>query len=161
MGCPVPAQKATIGLVDNIFTRIGADDNLLENSSTFMMEMKDMAHMINHSTEKSFLVIDELGRGTSVEDGKALAYSIMDYFLKNHCRCLFSTHFHDCHEFFKNRTQYYYCDYKFNPLLTFTYKIVEGITQESFGLHSATLAGIPKNIIDQAQWILDNYQKKS
>ena len=154
MGGPIPAQYGHIGIVDNIFTRIGSDDNLLSNESTFMVEMKEMTTMIKESTHKSFLVIDELGRGTSINDGLAIAQSIVEYFNDLKCRCLFSTHFHDLYKNLPKNIKYYYCDYYFNPQIVFTYKIIEGITNESFGLHVAQLAGIPASIIHRAQDIL-------
>jgi DNA mismatch repair protein MutS len=159
MGCPVPAKSAFIAIVDNIFTRIGADDNLLEGASTFMVEMEEMASMINNATPKSFLIIDELGRGTSVQDGIAIARAIIEFFITLKSSCLFSTHFHNLNEFIDEESvSYYHCGYKFDPLLQFTYKIEKGITHESFGIHVAQLAGIPKKIIDRAKDFYREYQ---
>jgi DNA mismatch repair protein MutS len=155
IGSPVPAHQANIGIVDNLFTRIGSDDNLLSNESTFMVEMKEMKVMIEEATHKSFLVIDELGRGTSIRDGLAIAQSMIEYFNELKCSCLFSTHFHDLYKNLSPKIKYYYCDYYFNPHIIFTYKIVEGITKESFGIHVAELAGISKSIIDKAKQILN------
>ena len=152
MGLPVPAKSAIISIVDNIFTRIGADDNLLEGSSTFMVEMEEMAAMIKNATPKSFLIIDELGRGTSVKDGVAIARAIIEYFVNLKSSCLFSTHFHNLNQLIENKlVEYYHCGYRFSPQLEFTYKIEPGITDESFGIHVAQLAGIPLDIIDKAK----------
>jgi DNA mismatch repair protein MutS len=152
MGLPVPAQWAIISIVDNIFTRIGADDNLLEGSSTFMVEMEEMAAMIKNATPKSFLIIDELGRGTSVRDGIAIARAIIEYFVQLKSSCLFSTHFHNLNQLIHDKSvEYYHCGYKFSPHLQFTYKMEPGVTHESFGIHVAQLAGIPQDIIDKAR----------
>ncbi len=156
MGAPIPAQKGILGIIDNIFTRIGADDNLMEGESTFMVEMEEMAHMIKEATPKSLLIIDELGRGTSVKDGLAIAQSIIEYLVQLKCKCLFSTHFHQLHKLINYEgIQYFHCGYFFKPQLQFTYKIMEGVTEESFGIHVAELAGLPKNIIDKAKGYLN------
>lgn len=161
MGCPVPAKKATIGIVDNIFTRIGADDDLIEGSSTFMVEMEEISHIIKQSTHKSLILIDELGRGTSVHDGVIIAQSIIEYLNNLHCRCLFSTHFHNLNELLHNQSiEYYYCGYRFDPHLIFTYKILKGMTDESFGVHVAQLAGLPDHIIKRCQQLLKNNLEK-
>jgi DNA mismatch repair protein MutS len=155
MGCPVPAKEAILGIADNIFTRIGADDNLMEGSSTFMVEMEEMAFMIKNATPKSLLIIDELGRGTAIGDGTAIARAIIQYLIQLKSPCLFSTHFHNLDELISGGgVEYFYCGYEFKPRLTFTYKMVKGITKESFGIHVAQLAGLPSDIINQAQGFL-------
>ena len=157
IGSFVPAEEANIGLVDNIFSRIGADDNLIGGESTFMVEMQEISHMLKQATTKSLMIIDELGRGTSVKDGAAIATAVVEYICNSiHCRCLFSTHFYSICPLFMNI--FSICFFHFGYILQddqifFTYKIEPDVCDESFGIYVAKLAGIPQTIINRAMEI--------
>ncbi len=157
IGSFVPASSATIGLTDRIFTRIGAHDVLVEHRSTFMVEMYECANILNNATEKSLVILDEVGRGTSTYDGVAIAWSITEY-LHNHIgkvgpRTLFATHYHELIELEDRLSQvknYHVSVKNVNGEIHFLYKLKEGGISESFGIHVASLAGLPKDVIDNA-----------
>ncbi len=157
IGSFVPASSATIGLTDRIFTRIGAHDVLVENRSTFMVEMYECANILNNATEKSLVILDEVGRGTSTYDGVAIAWSITEY-LHDHIgkkgpRTLFATHYHELIELEErmSRIKNYHVSIKnVNGDIHFLYKVEEGGISESFGIHVASLAGLPKDVITNA-----------
>jgi DNA mismatch repair protein MutS len=154
IGSLVPAQEASIGLVDNIFSRIGADDNLIGGESTFMVEMQEISHMLKEATPKSLMIIDELGRGTSVKDGAAIATAVVEYIChKLHCRCIFSTHFHSICKDLSNIPSVAFFHFGYilkDEQIFFTYKIQNNICDESFGIYVAKLAGISQEIINRA-----------
>ena len=158
MGSFVPAKSCLLPVTDQIFTRIGARDHLARGESTFMVEMKEMAEILSMATEKSFLVLDEVGRGTSTNDGMAIAYAILEY-LSRHLRAktLFATHYHELTTLAK----------KDNPIsnrkvdirerdgkLVFLRKVVEGQADRSYGIEVARLSGLPQEILDRAQFLL-------
>ena len=150
-GLFVPAEKAELGLVDKIFSRVGASDNLSQGQSTFMVEMMETASILNRATEKSFIIFDEVGRGTSTYDGLAIAWSILEYLLeKLKAKVLFATHYHELTSLNKKSRQIknYKMEIKeWNNEIIFLYKILQGEANKSYGLEVAKLAGLPKDLI--------------
>lgn len=160
IGCYVPAESARIGIVDKIFTRVGASDNLSQGESTFMVEMTEAANILNNVSDHSLVLFDELGRGTSTYDGISIAWAIVEY-LHEHsgvgARTLFATHYHELNEMEKHfpRIRNYNVSVKeMNGKIIFLRKLMEGGTEHSFGIHVAQLAGMPQSIIKRANVIL-------
>jgi DNA mismatch repair protein MutS len=160
IGCYVPAESAKIGIVDKIFTRVGASDNLAVGESTFMVEMTEAANILNNATDKSLVLFDELGRGTSTYDGISIAWAIVEY-LHEHsgvgARTLFATHYHELNEMEKHfpRIKNFNVSVKeMNGKVIFLRKLVEGGSEHSFGIHVAQLAGMPNAIVKRANVIL-------
>lgn len=164
MGCYVPVQSAKIGVVDKIFSRVGASDNLANDLSTFMIEMIETANILKKATKRSFVIMDEIGRGTSTLDGLAIAISVVEYlneYIKS--RTLFATHYHelvDLKDQLKLVTSYKLDVKENNGNIIFTYKVVPGETDRSYGVHVAQLAGIPNPVVVRAQEILDQLEKQ-
>ena len=160
MGCFVPAKSARIGVVDKIFTRIGASDDLASGQSTFMVEMNEMANIINNATSKSLLIIDEIGRGTSTFDGLAIAWAIVEYITdkkKMGARTLFATHYHELtvlEEQIKEVKNYCITAKKREDDIVFLRKIIRGGADESYGIEVAKLAGISDVVVKKAKKIL-------
>ena len=163
-GLFVPAEKAEIGLVDKIFSRVGASDNLSQGQSTFMVEMMETASILNRATEKSFIIFDEVGRGTSTYDGLAIAWAIIEYLLeKLKAKVLFATHYHELTLLNKksNKIKNYKMEIKeWNNEIIFLYKIVQGEANKSYGLEVAKLAGLPDDLIFKASEILNSFEQK-
>ena len=164
IGSYVPADKASVGVFDKIFTRIGASDNLSEGMSTFMMEMIETSRIVNEATENSLVILDELGRGTSSEDGLAIAYSVLEFIaLKIKCLTLFATHYKDLCDMSEKYNQILNKTLQikqWNDEVIFHYKVIDGISEGSFGIHVANLAGINQAIISRAKEVLKNIDKK-
>ena len=168
IGSFVPASSANIGLTDRIFTRIGAHDVLVEHRSTFMVEMYECANILNNATERSLVILDEVGRGTSTYDGVSIAWSITE-FLHNRIgkigpRTLFATHYHELIELEEilQRVKNYHVSIKnVDGDIHFLYKLKEGGISESFGIHVASLAGLPKEVIKNANSIMSQFHKES
>ena len=164
IGSYVPADKASVGVFDKIFTRIGASDNLSEGMSTFMMEMIETSRIVNEATENSLVILDELGRGTSSEDGLAIAYSVLEFIaLKIKCLTLFATHYKhlcDMSEKYNQILNKTLQIKQWNDEVIFHYKVIDGISEGSFGIHVANLAGINQAIISRAKEVLKNIDKK-
>ena len=165
MGCFVPASEAKIGVVDRIFTRIGALDNIMRGQSTFMVEMMETARILNQATSRSLVVLDEIGRGTSTFDGLSIAWAVAEY-LHDHPslrpKTLFATHYHELTELAltKERVKNYNVAVKeWGGEIIFLRKIVEGGTNRSYGIQVARLAGLPQKVIDRAKEILSNLEK--
>jgi DNA mismatch repair protein MutS len=165
MGCFVPASEVRIGVVDRIFTRIGALDNIMRGQSTFMVEMMETARILNQATSKSLVVLDEIGRGTSTFDGLSIAWAVSEY-LHDHPsirpKTLFATHYHELTELAatKERVKNYNVLVKeWGGEIIFLRKIVEGGTNRSYGIQVARLAGLPQKVIDRAKEILSNLEK--
>jgi DNA mismatch repair protein MutS len=165
MGSFVPAKEAQIGVVDRIFTRIGALDNIMRGQSTFMVEMMETARILNQATSRSFVVLDEIGRGTSTFDGLSIAWAVAEY-LHDHLslrpKTLFATHYHELTELAltKERVKNYNVAVKeWSGEIIFLRKIVEGGTNRSYGIQVARLAGLPTKVIDRAKEILFNLEK--
>lgn len=160
MGCFVPAKEATIGLVDKLFTRVGASDNLSMGESTFMVEMLETSSIMNNVSERSLILLDEIGRGTSTYDGVSIAWSIAEYLHQNEQiapKTLFATHYHELNELAKNhkRIKNFHVQTKeVNKKILFLRKLIEGGSQHSFGIHVAQLAGMPHWIVQRAETIL-------
>ena len=165
IGCFVPAESAHIGLVDKIFTRVGASDNISVGESTFMVEMTEAADIMNNLSQRSLVLFDELGRGTSTYDGISIAWAIVEY-IHNHpkarARTLFATHYHELNEMEKTheRIKNYNVSVKeIDGKVIFMRKLVHGGSEHSFGIHVAKLAGMPKSIVKRADEILKVLEK--
>ncbi|MBU0544252.1 MAG: DNA mismatch repair protein MutS, partial [Proteobacteria bacterium] len=160
MGSFVPAAKASINITDRIFTRVGALDNLSSGQSTFMVEMQETANILNNSTERSLVIMDEIGRGTSTFDGLSIAWAVAEYLhdLKGKgVKTLFATHYHELTELSatKQRVKNFNILVKeWNDEIIFLRKLAEGGTNRSYGIQVARLAGIPEKIIVRAKKIL-------
>ena len=165
MGSFVPARKAIIGLTDRIFTRVGSSDNLVGGESTFMVEMIETANILHNATERSVVVLDEVGRGTATFDGLSLAWAITEHlaaFKKDCPRTFFATHYHeltDIDHLFDNIVNLNVVVREWNNELLFLRKIVPGAADQSYGIQVARLAGIPKPVINRAFQVLENIQK--
>jgi len=164
MGCFVPASEARIGLVDKLFTRIGALDNLAGGESTFLVEMHETAAILNNATNKSLVLFDEVGRGTSTFDGLSLAWSIIEYLHQNpHLkpRTLFATHFHemvDLAQYLPGVVNYNVAVREYDDKVVFLRKIIPGGCDRSFGIHVAQMAGLPLTVIERARELLVNLE---
>ncbi len=163
MGGFIPAKKAHIGVADRIFTRVGASDELTRGQSTFMVEMIETANILNNATERSLLVLDEVGRGTSTFDGVSIAWAVSE-FIHEHVRArtLFATHYHELTELallLDGVRNYNVAVREWKDEVIFLHKIVEGGTDKSYGIHVARLAGIPREVIDRATVILANLEE--
>jgi len=161
-GSFIPAKDATIGLVDRIFTRIGASDELVRGQSTFMVEMTETANIVNNATAKSLVILDEVGRGTSTYDGLALAWAITEHIAnKLKCRTLFATHYHELTELAELFTNVKNCNVAVREWMdevVFLHKILPGGTDKSYGIHVAKLAGVPKPVLDRSKEILEELE---
>ena len=154
-GCFVPADHAKIGLVDRIYTRIGASDNLAQGQSTFFVEMSELAYILNTATQKSLVILDEIGRGTSTYDGLSIAWATVEYLCdpKRMIRTLFATHYHELTvlEGSIRGLQNLNVDVKEQDgTIIFLHKIVKGSSSRSYGIHVAKLAGVPAKVLDRA-----------
>ena len=165
IGCFVPATEAKIGIVDKVFTRVGASDNLSKGESTFMVEMTETASILNNLSDKSLVLMDEIGRGTSTYDGVSIAWAIAEY-LHNHSDCrpktLFATHYHELNELandFSRVKNFNVSVKEINGKVIFMRKLQEGGSEHSFGIHVAQLAGIPQNVVYRASEILVELEK--
>jgi DNA mismatch repair protein MutS len=162
MGSFIPAPEAEIGLVDKIFTRVGASDELVRGQSTFMVEMIETANIINNATERSLVILDEVGRGTSTYDGLALAWAITEHIAtKIKCRTLFATHYHELTELaelFKNIKNCNVAVREWMDEVVFLHRILPGGTDKSYGIHVAKLAGISPTITERSKEILDELE---
>lgn len=155
-GCFVPCKYAKIGVVDRIFTRIGASDNLAQGQSTFFVEMSELAYILNCAGKRSLIILDEIGRGTSTYDGLSIAWAAVDYLCneKNHIRTLFATHYHELtvlEEQIKGVRNLNVDVSEENGNIVFLHKIVEGSASRSYGIHVAKLAGVPAVLLENAQ----------
>jgi len=165
MGGFVPAKEATIGIVDRIFTRVGAFDELTRGSSTFMVEMNETANILNNATKRSLIILDEVGRGTSTFDGVSIAWAVTEYIHDNlGSRTLFATHYHELTELamILPSVKNYCIEVKeWGDKVIFTRKIVAGGTDKSYGIHVARLAGLPEEAIKRARQILGQLEKQA
>jgi len=166
MGSFVPARSANIGYIDKLFTRVGANDNLSMGESTFMVEMNETASIVNNFSERSLILLDEIGRGTSTYDGISIAWSLAEflYFSKEKPKTLFATHYHELnelalkHERIKN---FHIKTKEVDGHIIFLRKLVEGGSEHSFGIHVAKLAGMPHDIVKRAEDIMHELEQKS
>ena len=159
MGCFVPASVATIGLVDKVFTRVGASDNLSAGESTFMVEMTETASILNNLSPRSLILLDEIGRGTATYDGVSIAWAIAEFLNKHPYKpkTLFATHYHELNELEQagNGVKNFHVEVKeTSNKVIFMRKLLEGGSEHSFGIHVAKMAGIPKMVLQRADEIL-------
>ena len=164
IGSFVPAESASIGIVDKIFTRVGASDNISLGESTFMVEMNEAANILNNLTDKSLVLFDELGRGTSTYDGISLAWAIVEYIHENpeaRAKTLFATHYHELNEMersFKRIKNFNVAIKEIDKKIIFLRKLVPGGSEHSFGIHVARMAGMPQTITKRADNILSQME---
>src|SRR5881409_2027912 len=165
IGSFVPAECAEIGVVDRIFTRVGASDDLARGQSTFMVEMNETSNIVNNATERSLVILDEIGRGTSTFDGLSIAWSVAEFLHdKIKARTLFATHYHELTKLSEDRPGV--CNFnvavrEWNEQIIFLRKIIPGGADKSYGIHVARLAGLPKEILDRAKDILAHLEDSS
>ncbi len=167
IGCFVPAESARIGWVDKIFTRVGASDNISVGESTFMVEMSEAANILNNISERSLILFDELGRGTSTYDGISIAWAIVEFIHENqlgHARTLFATHYHELNEMEKHFARIKNFNVSVRELrgkVIFVRKLEPGGSEHSFGIHVARLAGMPQDIVRRAETILHQLESSA
>ncbi len=167
IGCFVPASYANIGIVDSIFTRVGASDDLASGQSTFMVEMSEVAHILKNATKDSFLILDEIGRGTSTFDGMSIARSVLEYVAnksKLGAKTLFATHYHELTELeslLDGVKNYNIAVKKRGDDITFLRRIIPGGADDSYGIQVAKLAGIPNIVVARAKQILEELEKSN
>jgi DNA mismatch repair protein MutS len=166
MGCFVPVKEAKIGIVDKIFSRVGAQDNILKGQSTFMVEMNETANILNNATNRSLIILDEIGRGTSTFDGISIAWSVVEYLhdkSKAGAKTLFATHYHELTELsmiLDGVKNYNVLVREWNDKIIFLRKITEGGSDKSYGIQVARLAGLPDEVLSRAKEVLSNLEKK-
>ncbi len=164
MGSFIPASAATIGIVDKIFTRIGAHDDISKGQSTFMVEMNETADILNNLSSRSLVILDEIGRGTSTYDGLSLAWALAEHLQQQRVRTLFATHFHELTilaDQLSGVKNYNVAVKEWKDEIIFLHKIVEGSTDDSYGIYVAKLAGIPTSIIHRSRQILKELEERS
>lgn len=163
IGSFVPASSAEVGLVDRVFTRVGASDDLSRGQSTFMVEMNETANIVNNASERSLVILDEIGRGTSTFDGLSIAWSVAEFLHdKIKARTLFATHYHELTKLASERkgvANFNVAVREWNEQIIFLRKIIPGGADKSYGIHVARLAGVPKEILDRARDILSHLEK--
>lgn len=167
MGSFIPAKAATIGIIDKLFTRVGASDNISSGESTFMVEMNETASILNNISPRSLILMDEIGRGTSTFDGISLAWSIAEY-LHHHAQCrpktLFATHYHELNELadrYERIHNYHIATQETGNKVIFLRKLTPGGSEHSFGIHVARMAGMPKQLLERATEILHEMESKN
>ena len=164
LGSFVPAETARIGVVDRIFTRVGASDNLAKGESTFMVEMNETANILRHATQNSLIILDEIGRGTSTFDGVSIAWAVAEYLHDNSAvaaKTLFATHYHELTDLPLTRERiknYNVAVKEWNDEIIFLRKIISGSASRSYGIQVGRLAGLPDCVIDRAKEILHNLE---
>lgn len=163
IGCFVPAASAAICVVDRIFTRVGASDDLASGQSTFMVEMNELANILNNATERSLVILDEIGRGTSTVDGLSIAWASVEYMISRiRAKTMFATHYHELIELENLFPQVKNCSVAVSEIgqeIVFLHKIIEGGTDKSFGIEVARLAGLPQELISSARICLEQLQE--
>ena len=167
IGSFVPANRAKIGLCDHLFSRLGASDDILKGQSTFMIEMSETAEIIRHATDRSLIILDEVGRGTSTYDGLSIAWALVEYFIDHvKARVLFATHYHELTDLIQSRKQaknFTVETLNQDGKIQFLYRLVEDTMGQSFGIHVAKMAGLPYEILERAktllQWLEDKQSK--
>lgn len=163
IGSFVPAKEAKIGIVDKIFTRIGASDDISRGVSTFLAEMMETANILNNVSEKSLVILDEVGRGTSTYDGLALAWAVVEYLHNNKKpRTLFATHFHELtriDDFLQGVKNYNFLVKEWGDEIIFLRKVSPGPSDQSYGIQVARLAGLPESVVKRAKQVLTNFEQ--
>ncbi len=165
IGSFVPAESARVGIVDRIFTRVGASDNLVAGESTFMVEMQEASYILNHATERSLIILDEVGRGTSTYDGVSIAWAITEFIHdKVRAKTLFATHYHELIELADRlgaaRNMSVAVRENEKEGVVFLYKVVEGGVDKSYGIEVAKLAGLPVSVVSRARGVLRELESK-
>jgi DNA mismatch repair protein MutS len=166
IGCFVPAKRAKIGVVDKIFTRVGASDNIARGESTFLVEMNEAANILNNATPKSLILLDEIGRGTSTYDGISIAWAITEYLHENpsvRAKTLFATHYHELNQLASlyHRVKNYRVEVReYGDKVIFLRKINPGSADHSYGIQVAQMAGLPQSVTDRAKQILKSFEEK-
>ncbi|MFA5403421.1 MAG: DNA mismatch repair protein MutS, partial [Ignavibacteria bacterium] len=166
IGCFVPAESAKIGIVDKIFTRVGASDNISKGESTFLVEMHEAANILNNATTKSLILLDEIGRGTSTYDGISIAWAITEFLHENpniRAKTLFATHYHELNALASlyDRIKNYRVEVReYNDNVIFLRSITEGTADHSYGIHVAQMAGLPESVTERAKEILHSFEAK-
>jgi len=162
IGSFVPAKKAIIGIVDKIFTRVGANDNIASGESTFLVEMHEAAHIVNTATKRSLILLDEIGRGTSTFDGISIAWSLTEYLHeKVGARTLFATHYHELNELadlFPRIKNYKVEVREYGDKVVFLHKVTPGFADHSYGIQVAQMAGLPEEVTERAKKILKSLE---
>ena len=165
IGCFVPANEAEIGIVDKIFTRVGASDNISQGESTFMVEMLETSSILNNLSSDSLILLDEIGRGTSTYDGISLAWSIAEYL--HQCaekpKVLFATHYHELNQLEKKHTgivNFHISSKEMQSQVVFLRKLTRGASNSSFGIHVAAMAGMPNSVLQRAQALLNELENE-
>ena len=165
IGSWIPAKSCTLGIADQLFTRVGAVDDLAAGQSTFMVEMIETAFILNKATEKSLVLLDEIGRGTSTFDGLSIAWSVSEFLAKKiKSRSIFATHYHELNqisEYIKNVENYQVLVQYKNNSLSFLHKVAKGGANKSYGIEAARIAGVPKEVVNNAKTILNTLEKNS
>jgi DNA mismatch repair protein MutS len=163
IGSNVPASHAEIGIVDKIFTRVGAVDDLSTGQSTFMVEMNETSYILNSATERSFILLDEIGRGTGTYDGVAIAWSVAEYISQNiKARTIFATHYHELNIMCENYPEiknYRITISENDGEIEFIRRVVQGGASKSYGIHVAKMAGLPNSVVNRAQYLMNRMQK--
>ena len=159
IGCFVPAEKLKMGIIDKIFTRVGASDNISMGESTFMVEMNETALILNNISERSLILLDEIGRGTSTYDGISIAWAISEYLHQHHSKpkTLFATHYHELNQMkdsFERIKNFNVSIKEENNQILFLRKLIPGSSEHSFGIHVAKMAGMPKDVLNKANDML-------
>ena len=164
LGCFVPAKKAILPIFDQIFTRIGASDDIMSGQSTFMVEMTEANHALQNASDKSLILFDEIGRGTSTYDGMALAQAMLEYIEQNiHAKTLFSTHYHELTQqakYHKGIRNVHVEVHEENESVTFLYRVNDGKADKSYGINVAALAKLPDTVLARARHILSGLEAK-
>jgi DNA mismatch repair protein MutS len=166
IGCYVPATNAVLGIVDKVFTRVGASDNLSKGESTFMVEMTETASILNNLSERSLVLMDEIGRGTSTYDGISIAWAIVEYLHnhpKNKAKTLFATHYHELNQLSADleRVKNFNVSVKeMGNKILFMRKLKEGGSEHSFGIHVAQMSGMPNQVVLRANEIMHHLEKE-
>lgn len=166
MGCFVPAKSAELGIVDKIFTRVGASDNISTGESTFMVEMNETASILNNISNRSLILLDEIGRGTSTYDGVSIAWSIAEYLHENpfyRAKVLFATHYHELNDMaqqFPRIKNFHVSVKEIGNKIFFLRKLEKGGSEHSFGIHVARMAGMPAQVLKRADEILKQLEKQ-
>ena len=162
MGSFVPCSYAKIGVIDKIFSRVGASDDLARGRSTFMVEMVETASILNQADERSFVILDEIGRGTATFDGLSIAWAVIEHLHEaNRCRALFATHYHELTTLvskLNNMSLHCMKIKEFNDEVIFLHEVIEGAADRSYGIHVAKLAGLPKVVIKRAEQVLNSLE---
>ncbi|MCS7074357.1 MAG: DNA mismatch repair protein MutS, partial [Bacteroidia bacterium] len=166
IGSFVPAQSARIGIIDRIFTRVGASDNLSGGESTFMVEMNETARILNNATHRSLILLDEIGRGTSTYDGVSIACALVEFLheeKKSAARTMFATHYHELAELGEKLTRvknYNVAVQEIGGKIIFMRKLRPGASEHSFGIQVAEMAGLPRKVIQRAKELLQHFEKQ-